>query len=234
MRIRMGGRVPSSGDLQDFTTALGDLKHAGCMVLVTGTVDETVRAATSRQLFGMPKLPRKRVLVPIEDSPLPLTTYLPNGITLDSTSVRLCEWDQPLCDRRSESESERLTSDGGPLELAACFQRLTSVLAEDEATSDESVPGELRVGILTLAHIIEQYGQTATAAFLARLGQRIRSHHGMGHCHLPSPSNSTQVTSLVGTVDIHIHLRDRNGYPPEQRWFLCETDHNSAWMPLSG
>lgn len=212
-------RVPSSSEPQRFTAALDGLKQTGCVVLVTGIVDETVRAAASRQLFGTSQLPRQRVIVNVDDIALQPASYLPHGIALDSTSVQSCDWDALI---RSESE-------GG---LAECSGRLAESITDSEPASHEFAPGEIRVGILTLAYIVEEHGLSETAAFLSSFGQRIQRHHGMVHCHLPIKSESTTALSLANTVDIHIHLRETIGNSPEQRWHLCKTDCYSKWMPL--
>jgi hypothetical protein len=221
-------RVLPSEDSQQFSAALGSLKESGCVVLVTGAVDETVRAATSRRLFGTPQLPRQRIVVHADDTALQPASYLPNGIAPDSTSVQLCEWNS--LDR---SESEGNTDDAlSTAENALDSGRLARLIADSEPASNEFAPGEIRVGVLTLASILEQHGQAAAETFLSSFGQQIQNHHGLVHCHLPMKSESATATALASTVDIHIHLRDQNGYPPEQRWHLCETDCSSEWIPL--
>lgn len=222
-------RGPSSSDLQRFIAALDELKHAGCMVLVTGTVDETVRAATSRRLFGTSQLPRQRVVVVTDDVPLQPTSYLPNGINPDCTDVRLCGWGN-FPRRSARLQDSRLSGTGHP-ELAAYSRHLKKVLAETEPSS-VGPPGAFRVGVLTLLDIVAQYGQKETVDFFDQLSQQVRSYCGLGHCHLPLPSDSTVTTSFVDTVDIHIHLRDREGHPPEQHWHLCGFDHRSGWIPI--
>lgn len=223
-------RVPSSSDSQRFTAALDGLKESGCVVLVTGVVDETVRAAASRRLFGTPQLPRQRVVVYADDISLQPASYLPHGIAPDSTSVQLCEWDSLV---RSDSEdAETKNTHESPTELVVCSGRLAEIITDSEPTSNEFVPGEIRVGVLTLSVIVEEYGRTATKTFLSLFGQRIQNHHGLLHCHLPIESESTTATALASTVDIHIRLRDQNGSPPEQRWHLRETDCYSKWIPL--
>ena len=214
-------RVSPSDDSQRFSAALGSLKEDGCVILVTGAVDETVRAATSRRLFGTPQLPRQRIVVHADDTALQPASYLPHGIAPDSTSVELCEWN-------SRDRSDALST----VENALDSGRLARVIADSEPASDEFTPGEIRVGVLTLAGILEQHGQAATETLLSSFGQQVRNHHGLVHCHLPMKSESATATELASTVDIHIHLRDQSGYPPEQRWHLCETDCSSEWMPL--
>src|SRR5699024_2869256 len=93
-------RIPSS-EPQRFIASLDNLKQSGCIVLVTGVVDEIVRAAASRRLFGTPQLPRQRVVIHTNDIALQPASYLPHGIAPDSTNVRLCEWDSLV---RGDSE----------------------------------------------------------------------------------------------------------------------------------
>lgn len=223
-------RVPSSSESQRFTAALDGLKQAGCVVLVTGVVDETVRAAASRRLFGTPQLPRQRVVVYPGDIALQPASYLPHGITPDSTSVQLCEWDSLT--RGESADTEMGNTHEIPTDLVVCSDRLSGIIADLEPTSNEFAPGEIRVGVLTLSTIVEEYGQTATETFLSSFGQRVQRHHGLVHCHLPMESKSTTALALANTVDIHIRLRDQDGNPPEQQWYLCETDCASKWMPL--
>jgi hypothetical protein len=220
--------VPSSSDSQRFTAALDGLKQSGCVVLVTGVVDETVRAAASRRLFGTPQLPRQRVVVHVDDTALQPASYLPHGITSDNTSVQLCDWDSLMQGESEETEDVHEI----PTDLVVCSDRLGEIIEDSEPTSDEFAPGEIRVGVLTLSVIVEEYGRTATETFLTSFGQRVRSHHGLLHCHLPMESESATALALANTVDIHVHLRDQDGSLPEQRWYLCETDCCSKWMPL--
>jgi hypothetical protein len=220
-------RVSSSGTSEGFSDALDSLKEAGCMVLVTGVVDETVRAAASRRLFGIPQLPRQRVVVHTDDIALQPASYLPHGIAPKSTNVQVCDLNTLT---RSDEDAEK--TDSCPSKLVVCAGRLARIIADSEPTSDEFAPGEIRVGILTLSRIVEQYGRTATETFLSSFGERVQNHHGLIHCHLPIESESTTATELASSVDVHIHLRDPKGSPPEQRWHLRETDCSSRWIPL--
>jgi hypothetical protein len=224
----------SSSDSQGFIAALDSLKKSGCVVLVTGDVDATVRAATSRRLFGTSQLPRQRVVAHADDTALQLVSYLPHGICIDNTTVHTCELTSSV--RNGLKISFPLNIEEAldqPTELVAYMRRLTEVIANTESTSKEFDPGELRVGILTLSSIFEQHGQTATASFLSSFGQRVRTHSGLGHCHLPVPSDSSVADTLANSVDIHVRLRERDGHTPEQCWHLCKTDYRSAWISIS-
>lgn len=221
-------RVPSSSESQRFTAALDTLKQAGCVVLVTGIVDETVRAAASRRLFGTPQLPRQRVVVHTNDMALQPASYLPHGITPSSTSVQMCDCESLI----QVGNKEPGNTHEVPTDLSVCSDRLSRIVAESEPTSNEFAPGEIRVGVLTLSRIVEEFGQTATETFLSSFSQRVQRHKGLVHCHLPIESESATTIALASSVDIHIRLRNQDGKTPEQQWHLRETDCSSKWMPL--
>jgi hypothetical protein len=100
------------------------------------------------------------------------------------------------------------------------------------ATAGPFADSELRVGVLTLKELLDQYGQPATQTVLTTVGDQMRARHGIGHCHLPVDSESAVATALAAQADIHIRLRQRKGAPPEQCWHLRDSDCCSTWLPL--
>lgn len=233
------GRRSTTGDPQQFTTALDDLKQAGCLVLVTGTVDATVRAACSRRLFGSLSHPHQRVIVHPDTTALSLDSYLPNGLTTTSSDVHSITSTQLRGDITVMSDGT--PAEGSPAEGTAgpnpspnrtpYGQQFDTLLAEP--TAGPFAPGELRVGILTISELLDRYGQSAARTVLTRVGRQMHARHGIAHCHLPIPSESAVATVLSEHADVHLRLREREGQPPEQCWYLRDADCDSGWLSLT-
>jgi hypothetical protein len=231
-----GTRGSTPGDPQQFATALAELKHTGCVVLVTGAVDATVRSALSRRLFGAVARPRQRILIHPTDTALSLASYLPHGLTPTSTAVHSVTDAQlrgdgsAVADATPPAEGDT-TPD--PFSIDTIYgRRFDSFLTELNPIAGTFAPSELRVGILTLKELLDQHGQTAAQTALTTVGRQMRARHGIGHCHLPVASDSDVATALAESAAIHIHLREREGSPPEQCWYLRDADCCSAWLPL--
>jgi hypothetical protein len=231
-----GDRGTTSSDPQQFAAALDELKQMGCVVLVTGAVDVTVRAASSRRLFGALSCPHQRVIVHPNDTALRLASYLPHGITPTSSTVQSITGVQLRGDEITSTDStppaEGHTSTDPPPDRTTYGYQFDALLAETRPTTETFAPGELRVGILTLGELLDQYGQPVARTALRAVRRQMRARHGIGHCHLPVASESAVATALVESADIHVRLREREGHPPEQCWYLCDSDCCSAWLPL--
>lgn len=222
------------GDPQRFVTALDDLKQAGCVVLITGTVDATVRAALSRQLFGASSHQRQRLLIHADNPSLSPASYLPHGITPTHDTVECIAESQVRSSASSVAESTPSPSDAAdsdlPSALNAYRQQITGFLADREATMAN--PGELRVGVFTFDELYDRHGHGGSRTVLKMVGRKMRTYHGIGHCQLPMASERAVATGLAEYADIHVQLREREGDPPEQCWTLRDADCCSAWFPL--
>lgn len=224
-----------TGDRESFTTTLMGLKRRGCCVLVTGQVDERVRAAQSRRLFGDSEKSRQRVLALTDATPDLGAQYLPERTTPAHSSVDTFDY---------TDEVRNITGTVDP-SFGPCSAEVTPELPESmaglgarlydsisEAVRNEQLrPGELRLGIATLCVLLDTDGLPATKAFIRTIRADILAARGMGHFHLPGEPDSETIAGLESLIDIHIELRESNGRA-EHRWHLLETDHSTDWLPL--
>lgn len=219
-------------DPQQFTTALDELKQTGCLALITGTVDETVRATCSRQLFGALSRPHKRVLIHPGAKAFRLSSYLPHGITTTTSDVLSIAGARLRGETITPSNSTDIEQTTSPIDCTIFSRRLASLLADTEPTADTFTPGELRLGILTTGELLDQYGQSVAQTLLTTVENQMRERCGFAHCHLPVSSENSIATTLAEHTAIHIHLREREGLPPEQCWHIRDADCSSGWIPL--
>lgn len=218
-----------------FAVELMGLKRRGCCVLVTGPVDEQVRAAQSRRLFGESDEPRQRVLILTEEAPSHTAQYLPNGITPTHSSVRILDYTDIIHDMTGAiSPSPQLSPADIGSGAAGPMTGLCALLCDpvcNAIPADSLRPGELRVGITTLGVLLDTDGLSATRAFVRSIRSHILAAHGMGHFHFPGDPDSEVFSALRPLIDIHIKLRNPDGIP-EHRWHLLETDHSTGWLRL--
>lgn len=218
-----------------FAVELMELKRRGCCVLVTGQVDERVRATQSRRLFGESNKSRQRVLILTEKSPSPTVRYLPEGISPMHSSVSTLDYTEIIRDMTGAvSPSPQLSpADIGP----AASESMTGLCALlcnpvcNAIPTGSLRPGELRLGISTLGVLIDTDGLSATQAFVRAIRSDILAARGMGHFHFPGEPGSEIFSALGPLIDIHIELRKPDGIP-EHRWHLLETDHSTGWLRL--
>lgn len=217
-----------------FADTLMDLKHRGCCVLVTGQVNERIRAAQSRRLFGQSDRSRQRVLLLTEATPHLIPQYLPKGITPTHASVTTLDYTDQVRDLSSTiSLLSQPWSDNNSEESASMTEYGTSLYdAITDAINTESLrPGELRLGVATLGVLIDTDGLPATQAFVRAVRTELLAIHGIGHFHFPGKPGTETCTALRPFIDIHIELRKHHD-TPEHRWHLLETDHSTSWIQL--
>lgn len=235
--VPRGPNTPSSGaaqDLDPFAAALMRLKRRGCCVLVTGQVDERVRAAQSCRLFGQSNESRRRVLVLTEGTPSLTAQYLPDDITPAHSSVTKLDYTNEIRDAATADPSPQPRPTATGSEESAPMTDLGTSLYDpiaDAVRTDSPSPGELRLGIATLGALIDTDGLTASRAFVRAVRGDVLAVHGMGHFHFPGEPDTETFAALRPLIDIHIELRNLNGVP-EHRWHLLEAGHSTGWIRL--
>lgn len=224
------GDEPAAG--VDFVAALGDLKHAGSLLLVTGNVAESVRARQARHLFGDQSVTHERVLVVTDTTHAQASDYLPDGVRFDGSDVHFIDYRVAL---RSEAFMELETGGedarpvaNGPVDIS---ETIHETIERIRTQHDPLAPGELRVGISTLSVLLDEYGVEATESFVRSIATPIHDVHGMGFCYLPVPADDPAIGSLKPAFDAHIELRIHSD-GVDHRWHLLDNDLSSGWMPL--
>ncbi|UPM44460.1 DUF7504 family protein [Halocatena salina] len=218
-----------------FAVELMGLKRRGCCVLVTGPVDERVRAAQSRRLFGESETDRQRVLILTERASDFTAQYLPDGIPSAHPSVNILDYTDLIDDMAgTTSPSPPFSPTDASPDTSGSMNGLCAHLCDpicDAIPTDSCCPGELRLGITTLDVLIDTDGLSATRAFVRSIRSDILAVHGMGHFHFPGEPDPELLTALSPLIDIHIELRKTDDVP-EHRWHLLRTDHSTGWLRL--
>ncbi len=238
----MGDEARSSGspnrtahDRDPFATELLGLKRRGCCVLVTGHVNEQVRAAQSCRLFGQSDESRRRVLLLTDATPDHTSQYLPAGIPPTHSTVTTLDYTEEVRDLTDTDDptsqpSSADTSSGESASMTGLGALLCDPVS-DAVRTDSPSPGELRLGIATLGVLIDTDSLRATKAFVRRVRDDILAVNGMGHIHLPGSPDPETFSALCPMIDIHIELRKPNCVP-EHRWHLLETGQSTGWLPM--
>lgn len=90
---------------------------------------------------------------------------------------------------------------------------------------------ELRVGVDSLAPLLDAHGEAAVFAFLVVATQYLRTFDALGHFHLPAERDSYAARLLAPLFDIVVEVRARNGQS-QQRWHLDDGAVTSRWLSL--
>lgn len=221
-------------DREAFAGTLMGLKRRGCCVLVTGQVDEEVRATQSRHLFGHSDEHRQRVLLLTDATPSLTSQYLPGDITAAHSTVSKLDYTDEARDIACSTSSSFNLSSVDPIKEPTSVAGIGALLCDPISNviqADTLDPGELRLGIATLTILLDTDGLSATQAFLRKIRQQMLAAHGMAHFHLTSSIDAETFTALRPMIDIHIELRKPNSIP-EHRWHLLETGHSTDWRPM--
>lgn len=163
----MGNEARSSGTLNrtahgrdPFATELMGLKRRGCCVLVTGHVNEQVRAAQSRRLFGQSDKSRRRALLLTDATPSHTSQYLPDGIPPTHSTVTTLDYTEEVrdltdTDNPTFQPSSADTSSGESATLTGLGALLYDPVSDAVQTGSLN-PGEFRLGIATLGVLIDR------------------------------------------------------------------------------
>lgn len=218
----------------DFAGALGELKHAGCTLFVTGNVTESVCAAQARKLFGDPSVSHERVLVVTDTVHAQSSEYLPDDVSTDSQSVHLVDYRAPLRsgtvtqDGQSDAATTSSSVDSVDIVRDSVLETLDSIQSRREPAR----PSELRVGVVTLSGLLDQYGLDETESFVEAVSTAVREARGMGFFYLPVPTSDPAIDALAPLFDVHVEMRTHGGDTPEHRWNLSDYGLITEWLPL--
>ncbi|MFC7156676.1 hypothetical protein ACFQPA_14625 [Halomarina halobia] len=230
------------GDGEDeaarFAAELTDLKRRGCHLLVTGIVSDAVRARQTRNLMGSPRFPRCRLLALVDGDLSRARTYLPGNLDAQSPRVSVLDFSTTRASGGTvgETTSPWPSTPGGDASVPGDELSVLRMAIEREIVDGlpaaGPVPGRLRVGVLTLGALLDTYGVERIRSFVGALGRSVRAASGMGHCQLPLAPDAAETEALLPAFDARVDLRHRDGWPPEQRWYLTTSGETTEWMLL--
>ena len=223
---------PTAGGAASFARALASLKRRGSNLLLVGPAYEPTHLPVSRRLMGDADAPRERLLV-LTDHDAAREARLPEGAepvrTVEHRSLTRSAAARPAPSPTPLSISG---PDGEPHDALVA---LGNDVADEIGAADERVgglePGQLRVCVDSLAPIVEEYDRQRVVAFLHAMTRDVDRVNGMGHYHLPVPTDAEVVGFLEPLFDAVIELRvDEEG--PQQRWRLTDGRGSTDWLAL--
>lgn len=218
---------------EDFPATLNELKHRGCVILMTGDVGAGLRSKQTRRLFGDPTIDRERVLVLTDTARMQYIDNLPNGLSPDHPSVHLLNYREPLRAEANDADTIPVDSDSATVsELVDLQDTVIDTITAIEADSTPLAAGKLRLGLTDLSVLIDLYGIDRAESFVQYVGDTVRDHRGMGFFYLAVANDDPIVQSLLPYFDIHIALRESLSHPASHRWSLPEYDMTSGWLPV--
>lgn len=221
---------PTRGGQRRFRKSLLQLKEEGCRILVTGDVGTSIRARRSRQLFGEAEN-RHRILASTNLGENEIVEHLPGEHPLQSDAEVI-----RLNDIRSMSVAETYSTSshlGASNEFAAFQWRIIDAIARHRV-DHAPAPAELRVGVTTLAPLIDEYSTETIREFVHLIGKETVESRGMAHFSLGLDARRPIASSLLPLMDIHVQLRRQGNDSPEHRWTLLNHNLHTQWLPLQG
>ncbi|ELY56672.1 DUF7504 family protein [Natronolimnohabitans innermongolicus] len=115
--------------------------------------------------------------------------------------------------------------------LAELGIAISNAIETFETESNGLAPAELRIGIESLAPLLEAYGAERVFKFVHLTNGRTRDIDGMIHYHLPMKRDTDVVSVLTPLFDIVIELREHND-TAQQRWTINDGTCSSGWLPI--
>ncbi|MFD1512542.1 DUF7504 family protein [Halomarina rubra] len=220
---------PTRGGQRRFRESLLELKREGCRILITGEVDASIRARRSRQLFGE-ATNRHRILASTTLGEDDIAEHLPGEHPLSRSGTEVIRLD----DIRSVSVAETYSTPShleASNEFAAFQWRIIDAIARHRV-DHAPAPAELRVGVATLAPLVDEYSAETIREFVHLVGKETVESRGMAHFALGLDARRPIASRLLPLMDIHVQLRQREGEPPEHRWTLLNHNIHTEWLPL--
>lgn len=218
-------------DPRQITTKLRDLKRKGCTILVTGDVPSEASARVSRKLFGAPEESRERVFVRLSDGDVARDDWFPDGVdTADVFDV----------DFASDTRSIAIPNGGtGPESSPSGFSNHPPLVEVKEevslaflraANSVDLDTASLRVGLYSLAPVVDRHSIVDVRSFASFLQSHSREVAAMTHVHYPVRHDTDAVVSIRDSFDACIDLRIEDGQL-EQQWYFPDVGW-SGWLPV--
>ena len=222
----------SAGESASFAKALASLKRRGSNLLLVGPSYESAHLPASRRLMGEADSPRERLLV-LTDHGAAREARLPDGAepvrTVEHRSVTRSAAARPAPSPAPLSVSGPDGEPHDPL-VALGNDVADEIEAADERTGGLE-PGQLRVCVDSLAPIVEENDRQRVVAFLHAMTSDVNRVNGMGHYHLPVPTDADVVGFVEPLFDAVVELRvTADG--PQQRWKLTDGRGSTDWLPL--
>lgn len=192
---------PIRRERAQFRELLGRFKRRGCNLLIVGETKPAVRRQASRRLFGAPLADRCRLLITVGNvSP---DRWLPaDGNVIDADVL-----------------TRNSPTDGVGESLR------TTLTAKNENL--EATPGECRVGITSIAPLLDESGG---ASLLEELRNAVVQNNGIGHYHLEMSLDVALDRSVDDGFDAVLELRKAE--TPEERWHVPSHELTTPWVPM--
>jgi hypothetical protein len=224
------GRDGAGRSPDEFASRLDDLKERGCAVLVVGGGSKAVHVDMCRQLLGDDDAGPRRRLQVFTDGTVAVDEHVPGGAPAEVTRIVTAST------TRSTAATASQPSGGDVVELddaslADVGVAVVGVTEAFERRYGRLGPTELRVGVDSLAPLLDVHGERAVFQFLVLATGYVRQFDGLGHCHLPVDREAYVVRLLAPLFDAVVEVRVRNGRP-QQRWHLDGGDVASPWLSL--
>ncbi|WP_435175291.1 DUF7504 family protein [Halorussus sp. AFM4] len=244
---RGAGDPSSDDDLSCFFDVLNELKSTGCNLLVVGDAPRELFARASARMLGDDGANRYRVLAATDATPGSIADRLPDPAESPRPVGETTHLLNHVGAVRSVTDPADATAPAdlaGVKETRVADPQLTGLQAalveavDDFAAraDDPLAPAELRVGVDSLAPLVDFYGEDVVRRCLRIVGGHVRTHDAMAHYVLPEPYDSDLVRSLAADVDAVVEVRLADAAPDgrvgEQRWHVPNRDLSVGWAPL--
>ncbi|WP_435181604.1 DUF7504 family protein [Halorussus sp. AFM4] len=231
-------------DTAAFLSLLNELKATGCNLLVVGDAPREVFTRASAQLFGDPDVLRHRVLAVTDATPAGVANRLPDPgepprplaettrLVTHAGVPRSTAADAELPPELADVRETRITDP----ELRGLEGALVEAIEGAASAAEHLSPADLRVGVDSLAPLLDHYGVEVVRRCLEAVGERVRDHRAMAHYVLPAARDADPVRALAEPTDAVIELRavdaaDRD-HDAQQRWHVPTRDITTEWTPL--
>ena len=226
--------LDSGGGLE----ALLDRKAEGIAVLVSGAVPAAIHRSMSARLLGSPEVDRRRVLALTSREERAVTDRLPPGASTTSDRLRVVlggGWTRSgatVDGAAGASTTGGVTASGadatdGPVgtlpeagvtamsdpSLATYGERVARQVTELCGDADGCPPGQLRLCVDSLDHLVDGYDDGKVLRFAHLLADQVRSHDGMAHFHTRHSYENLPVSGLSTVTEVVVRLRLDGGTP---------------------
>lgn len=224
-----------------FGRLLREFKREGCSLLLVGQLPEEVRRTARRKLLGSASERRYRLLVTAEGAPSPLAP-------LDGPARRRARSVAYDVGTRSAAPAPRSTAGAPPAgggaesdanadptpvpvdDLDALSDRVSDAIAALERIDGGFGPGELRVGVDSLAPLAAANDDERFRTFLRELTSRVRIARGIGHYVLPVEYGSPAEAAIRGQFDAVLEHRVGSDGTATERWHVPDRGLTTDWI----